>query len=248
MLVRPLPGQALEAPTLVPIGGKHQPKKMKSVGEPEKPKEEAKAEPKKKKPKKKEAPKKPSGKHKDREVLYRSKPKDKNFKVSMSEEQRATFLPEGLSDAARKATEEGLGKAPRIEVLQQLASNVQAALDDPEGPYAQALSGAGYKPGDLSKMNATLKDMLKGADGIKYNDTMLDVWNRNDLEEEDAEELRAWREEKPDTGRKMSWEQLKQKFLQETKSPETRERMQEMSLEDFKAAYVAIMDDEEEDL
>ena len=270
MLVRPLEGEKLTSPTLIPIGGKYEPKKMDQLKAPERPEEpgweeEAKAEalkikklekqpeapsepekaeaPEPEKPKKTEAPK-PAGKHKDRKEI-RGVPKPDDAKVKMSSDAKKSFVPEGLSDEAKAATEKGL-KGLTYGTLKQLASNVQAAVDDPEGPYAQALAGSGYTPGELSKMHATIKSMLKGAEGRKYNQTVLDVANKYDLESEDADELYDFKDDKPGRGKKLTPQELMQKFLAKA-APETKERMQGMAIDDFMAMYNAIMADEDEE-
>lgn len=350
MLVRPLPGQAIESPTLVPVGNKHEPKKMSEVGASEKkeaPKfkgkplskvpelsqeddealvegiqdvlqnweggsddfkeikllgekyygdefdddvhasilqfiedafrdvaREAKEEgvaneaayygnqaddvkkkidklkssekPKAEKPKaeKPEESPAPSGKHKDRKELV-GKGKPDTAKVKMTAQTRDAFVPDGLSDEARKATEKGF-KDIDFAGLKKLKGNVQAAIDDPEGAYAKALEGSGYTPGELSKMHATIKTLLKAQQGRKYAAPVLEISNKYDLEGEDADELYDFKADKPNRGSSITDAELFQKFLAKA-SPETRERMQGMDLKDFMVMYKSIMDEDEED-
>jgi hypothetical protein len=202
------------------------------------------------KPKEPEKPKaeekKPSGtgKHKDRKEL-RGKGKPDSHKVKLTDDQKKSFLPDGLSAAAKAATEKGLEGAD-VGLLKKLQSNVKKALDEPEGAYAKAMAQSGYTPGDLSKMSATLKGALKGLEGRQYGKEVLDMANKYDLEGEDADELYDFRSDKPGFGKKLTDQQLMQKFLAKAK-PETKERMKGMSVADFMVMYKAIMADEEEE-
>lgn len=343
MMVEALPGQSMEGPTLIPVGSKYEPKKMKHVDGPKKEKAEPKKEKKdthvevpetpndrhteapkgapeikgyeiepghtvylggtplkvteavsdpdqhgqmltldngqkvntlyldgpkespswsyatkhpskapekkteEKAPEKKTEAPKPSGKHKDRKELV-SKGRPDTAEVGMTPAVRKTMMPDGLDEEARKKTEEGLKKLT-YGTLKKLDSNVQKAVEDPEGAYAQALAESGYTPGDLSEMNSTIKSLLKAQQGRKYNKTVLDVANKYDLESEDADELYEFHSDKPGRGKSLTPEQIKQKFLAKA-SPDTRDRMQGMGIDDFMAMYNAIMadEDEEEDL
>jgi len=320
MMATPLPGQKVEGTTLIPIGGKYEPQKMKGFDESGKPKpakipssakpmksaeigpgdtvylngkpyevltskpnpnahgdifelkngpdsasilaldgpkdskgsafvtqgkkpEKVKEPEKAKEPEKTEAPK--AMKHKDRKEL-RGVPKPDSDKVKLTAKVKQGFTPDGLSDEAKKATEAGF-KGLTYGGLKQLATNVQAAVDDPEGAYAKALAGSGYSPGDLSEMHKTIKTLMRGAEGRKYTQPVLDIANKYDLESEDADELYDFKDDKPGRGKKLTDQQLFDKFLAKAK-PETRERMQGMNLKDFMIMYASIMDEEDEEV
>jgi hypothetical protein len=83
--------------------------------------------------------------------------------------------------------------------------------------------------------------------GRTYNKTVLNIANRYDLESEDADELAKFKGDKPGFGRKLTPNELMQKFLAKAK-PETKERMQGMAIDDFMVMYKAIMADEDEEV
>lgn len=182
------------------------------------------------------------GKFKDRTEI-RGKGKKDLHKVTLSEKDRAVLVPDWLSEEDKKKANKTLGKAPFVKTLKKLSSNIDTALEHPEGKFMLSLKKSGYKPGDLVKMNATLRRYYEGR---KYSGELVPIWNEYELEGEDADELYEFKNRKPGLGRKLTDEQLKQKFLKEA-SPETRERMKDLPLDKFMVAYKAIMDDEDED-
>ena len=223
-------------PTLIPIANDYEPKNMKLVSEPEKAPEKA-----------PEKPKTPKGeKYKDRKKL-KGKPRPDDASVYMSKEDRELFIPDGLSDTEVKKIEDQMKKA-NVGLLRKLKSNANKAVDDPEGKYAQAMKEAGYGEDQLKKMQEWLNKKLRLAEGRTYAPEVLEIWNKYDLEEVDADELYNFKVDKPPFGKKISPEELKQKFLAKA-APETRERMKDMPIDDFMAAYKSILDaDEEEEL
>lgn len=181
-------------------------------------------------------------KYKDRKEI-RGKGKEDAVKVALSDEDRATLVPDWMSEEDKKKANKALGKTPLAKDLRKFRLNIEKAQNNPSGPYMKGLEKSGYKPGDLAKMHATLRRVTEGR---KYSGKLLPIWNEYDLEGEDADELYDFKNRKPGLGRKLDPEALKQKFLREA-SPETRERMKDLPIDEFMIAYKAIMDDEEED-
>ena len=71
---------------------------------------------------------------------------------------------------------------------------------------------------------------------------------KNDLDYDDADELKAFKGDKPGFGKKLLPEQIRAKFLAKT-TPETRKRVEKMSIADFMIMYKSInKEDEEGDL
>jgi len=70
------------------------------------------------------------------------------------------------------------------------------------------------------------------------------IMDKYSLKEEDAEEMRKFRSEKPDTKVPVPPSVLKQRFLAKA-SPETKERMKDMAIGDFMKMLKAILSEEE---
>ena len=69
------------------------------------------------------------------------------------------------------------------------------------------------------------------------------VMEKHDLTDDDAEQVKAFKNKKPSSGVKLSPQQLMQRFMAEAK-PETKKRMKGMTPNEFMAMLAAIMDDE----
>ena len=242
-----------QAPPMVDMTGDVM-EKLKQIGEEfdekgeaaKKKLEKAKAKP---KPKKTEAPKPekteaPKGKHKDRKEL-RAKPKKKMAdSVKVSDELSGILIPDSMSDAKKAQAKQQL-KSANFQLLSTLRENAQHALDSPGGAYAKALKKAGYTPEGIRDMHTALSKALVPALGKKYHPDVLQVANLHDLESEDADQLAAFKGDKPARGKKLTPQELFNKFMAKAK-PETKERMQGMPLNDFMAMYAAIMSEEDE--
>jgi len=76
-----------------------------------------------------------------------------------------------------------------------------------------------------------------------YHPKVKDVMDKHDLEDADADEVRAFKKDKPSSGAKVSPQVLMQRFLSKAK-PETKERMKGVAPADFMKMLGAIMDDE----
>lgn len=109
--------------------------------------------------------------------------------------------------------------------VEKLLKALQDHVSDEGGGESKGKSDSGKKPA---------KKRVKA---------VKDVMQKHDLKDDDADELESFKKRKPDTGKKLTDQQLMQKFLREA-SPETKERMKGMSVADFKAMYAAIMDEE----
>jgi len=71
-----------------------------------------------------------------------------------------------------------------------------------------------------------------------------EVMDKHGLADADADEVKAFKADKPSSGSKLSPQQLMQRFLQKAK-PETRERMEGVTPGDFMKMLGAIMDEDE---
>lgn len=175
------------------------------------------------------------------------KAKDASVEIGIDDEIRKLAVPDGMTKGAQEAAHKQLDEA-NYDFLGKLRGHVGHALKEPEGPYMQGLADLGYERNGLKKLHKALGNRLVDTKGKKFHQDVLDVANGNDLEEEDADVLRDFREDKPGYGRHHTWPELFQKFLNHRlTTPETRERMKDMSVDDFKKMYLAIMKDEDED-
>jgi len=167
--------------------------------------------------------------------------------IDKDHEIRRLAVPDGMSPEVKDASHKNLDEAT-YETLDKLRGHVGHALGEPDGDYMQGLADVGYERNGLKQLHKALGNKLVDTKGKKFHRDVLDVANGNDLEEEDADVLRDFREDKPGYGRHHTWPELFQKFLHHRlTTPETRERMQGMNVDDFKKMYLAIMKDEDED-
>jgi hypothetical protein len=193
-----------------------------------------------------EAPEKAKapGKHKDRKQLRGRGKKKETDSAHVTPELRAMLMPSGLVAEQKEHAERQLENAD-YRMLQLVLDNAELALQDPAGKFMKRLKKQGHTPEGVAKLHKALQKKLADVKGRLYSKSVLDVANKYDLEGEDADELYAFKHDRPHWGRKLPPEQLKQKFLLKA-SPETRERMKGMDIGDFMAMYNAIMADEEE--
>lgn len=187
----------------------------------------------------KPAPKKPSGKHKDRKELRGAGKKKLSDPVKIDDELKSLLTPEGMDPQNRERAGKQLAEAS-YELLNMLYERTAKALGKPEGKVMKSLLKSGYTPEALEKAQTQLKKHLADTQGRKYTKDVLEIANTHDLEGEDADELRDFKSDKPVHGKKLTPQELMQKFLKHAK-PETRDRMQGMPIGDFIAMYKAIM-------
>lgn len=189
-------------------------------------------------------------KHADRKELRSTrnrKARDSHAGIGADHELRGLAVPEGMSARVKKDSHKSLDDAT-YETLDNLRKHVGHALENPDGKYMQGLEDVGYERNGLKKLHKAFGNKMVDTKGKKFHKDVLDVANDNDLEEEDADVLRDFREDKPGYGRHHTWPELFQKFLSHRlTTPETKERMKDMNVEDFKKMYLAIMKDEDED-
>jgi len=201
-----------------------------------------------KKPEKKEpgAPK-PTGKYKDRKELRGKGKKKPTDKVEAKTALGGKLIPPGLKGPQRDAAEKQL-EGLTYEGLSKIRGHLAAALASPDSPYAKGLAKAGYDTSEkaLKGLQALIDERLEDVKGRRYHSDVLGVANKHDMEGEDADALHEFKASKPKRGKKLTDQELMQRFLSKA-SPETRERMQDMPVADFMVAYKAIMADEEEE-
>jgi len=190
-------------------------------------------------------------KYADRKALYSTrhrKADDAKADIGEDSDLAELAIPDRMSDEDKEVAKEQLGKATFAD-LKKLRERTQHALDNPEGQYRQTLEGLGYTEDSLKKLGKSLDKEIRKSRGKRFHQDVLEAANAWDLEEEDADVLEDFRRDKPARGRHHSWPELFQKFLNHRLTkPETKERMREMSVDDFKKMYLAILKDEDEDV
>lgn len=193
-------------------------------------------------------------KYSDRTEL-RGQPKKKmDDKATLSEEDLAEILP---VDKIRKQRHgdrilEGLQKASYGD-LDALYESTKFLAANPEDDFSKnhwLRKHAGLSGDDLKTFFKGLSKKLEDAKGRLYSENVLEIANDNDLEGIDADSVRQFRIDKPATGRKLTPEQLKQKFLAGPwiTDPKQRERIMKMSPDEFMAMRNSILEEEEEEL
>ena len=189
--------------------------------------------------------------HADRTELYSTrgrKTDGEKVEIAADDDLRKLAVPSGMSDAQKEAANKQLDEAT-FGTLKKLQKHVAHALDNKEGEYMAGLKRIGYTEEGLEKLSKGLKKEIRKSKGKKFHENVLQAANSNDLEEVDADVLEDFRRDKPDRGRHLSWPELFQKFLSHRLTkPETKERMRDMSLNDFKSMYLAILKDEDEEV
>jgi len=133
--------------------------------------------------------------------------------------------------------------------LRAAADWIESNWDDSRAQEHPLIQNLGYDREGLKKLQKLLKRKLGDVNGRQYHDDVKNMANKYDLESEDADALYDWRVDKPARGRALSDQEKMSRFLAKAK-PETKERMQGMSLADFMVMYKAILkevlEDEEE--
>jgi hypothetical protein len=189
--------------------------------------------------------KKPAGKHKDRKELRGAGKKKLSDPVKIDDELKSLLTPEGMDPKNRERAGKQLEEAS-YELLSMLYERTAKALAKPDGKVMKSLVKSGYSPETLEKTQAQLKKHLSETKGRKYTKDVLEIANAHDLEGEDADDLREFKSDKPARGKKLTPQELMQKFLKHAK-PETRDRMKGMPVSDFLAMYKAILAESGED-
>ena len=100
----------------------------------------------------------------------------------------------------------------------------------------------GKKPSDSGAAKKERKP--RKAPAKKWHPKVMEVMQKHNLTDVDADEVKAFKNDKPASGAKVSPSVLMQRFLAKAK-PETKERMKGVSPGDFMKILAAIMDDGE---
>lgn len=160
-------------------------------------------------------------------------------------------LPEGASAEAKEIAKRQLKAATYgdLEKLRKAAAHIADNWDSDFARNHALVQHLGYDREGLKKLQRLLKRKLGDVNGRQYHSDVLEMANKYDLESEDADALYDWRVDKPARGRALSDQEKMSRFMAKAK-PETRERMQGMSLADFMVMYKSILkevlDDEED--
>lgn len=172
----------------------------------------------------------------DQDTLGRMLPMEK---ISQLEGDKGDRIKRGLMGASYHD----------LEAIHTSASYMAENPDDEYTKNHWLTKDAKLDHGEMKTFHKALGKKLQDAMGRKYGATVLEIANSNSLEGIDADAVWQFRRDKPARGRKLTPEQLKQKFLQGSwADAETRERVQKMSPDEFEAMRNAIFDEEDDEL
>lgn len=167
---------------------------------------------------------------------YRGKGKSKDKKVLWQEGDLDKALPEKI-----RAQYQSMFENADYNTLLQLLQNVETALGDWDAvPLYQE---SGYTEDGMKSLQKMLRDRLKDVQGRMYTDNAGQHGVNHDFGEETMDNLYDWRKAKPATGRKLSWQQLREKFIKEAHlDAGEAKKVRGMSPDEFKHMYLAVLD------
>ena len=200
------------------------------------------------KAKRKEEPKR----HENRKKLQGGGRKQMDAVAKLNAHFIKLVLPDNLSDEAKVVAKEQLKKAKYgdLEKMRRAAAWLADNWEDDRAKEHPLVKNMGFDREGLQKLQKLMKRKLGDVNGRQYHQDVLDMSNKHDLESEDADALYDFRIDKPTRGRALSDQEKMSRFLAKAK-PETKERMQGMSVQDFMVMYNAILQEvleDEEDL
>ena len=205
------------------------------------------------KPAPKPEPAAPAGKHKDRKKLRGGGKKKLEDDAKLGSWFISQAIPRGASETAKAHAKKQL-KGARYQDIKVLADAADYILNNWGSDKAKnhpLIQHLGYDRDGLKKLKKLMGRKMQQVNGRTYHADVLQVANKYDLEAEDADALFDWRADKPGRGSRISDQEKMNRFLAKA-SPETRERMQGMSLADFMVMYKSILkevlDEDEEDV
>jgi hypothetical protein len=196
------------------------------------------------------------GRHSDRKELRGKPSKSMDDKTGITEEAMGGMFPmaklDDLDGDMGDRIKKGIMESS-YQDLEALHTSAEYMAQNPDDDYTKNhwLSKIVKLDNDeMKKFHKALGKKLQDAKGRKYNSTVLEIANNNNLEGVDADAMHAFRKDKPEPGyRELTPEQLKQKFLQGSwADAETKARVREMSVDDFMAMRNAILAEEEDEL
>jgi len=136
-----------------------------------------------------------------------------------------------------------------LESFVYIAEYLATKPDDPYSKDHWLSKNLKLDKDEVKTFHKELKRKTDEVHGRKYGRRVLAIANANDLESEDADAVYDFRKDKPPTGRKLTPEQLKQKFLQGPwGDAETKKRVRGMDANEFMAMRNAIFDEDEEEI
>jgi len=194
-------------------------------------------------------------KHKDRTELRGEPRKKMEDHARVTDEELNDFVPRAkldrIAEGRGRRFQKWLRKAPYRD-LDALRNVTRFLLQNPDDEYSRnhwLVKGAKLAPQDIKNLHEGLTKKLRDTKGRLYSRTVLEIANNNDLEGVDADAVWQFRADKPKWGRRLSPEELKQKFLAGpwARDPEVRERVQKMSADEFMAMRNSIFEQEEEE-
>lgn len=195
------------------------------------------------------------GRYADRKELRGEPKKEMDDATGLDEEDLGRMLPMSKLDELEgdmgQRIKRGLMDSTYND-LESLSVSVEYMAENPDDDYTKnhwLTKVAKLNTDELKKLHKGLSKKLADAKGRKYSEAVLEIANNNDLEGVDADAVWQFRKDKPLRGRKLSPEELKQKFLQGSwADAETKARVREMSADEFMAMRNSIFDEEDEEL
>jgi len=199
-------------------------------------------------------------KHADRTELRGKASKSMEDSAGLTEKDIYDLIPKSKLDKARTEPKGLRGddiKAAMMSFnfgeLDQIHSGAEYmakyGVDDDYSKGHWLVKVVGMDQEEVNEFYKGLRRKLEKAKGRLYAKSVLEIANEHDLEGEDADAIHQFRKDKPLTGRRLTPEQLKQKFLAgDWADAETKARVREMTGDEFMAMRNAIFDEDEEEL
>lgn len=195
------------------------------------------------------------GSHSDRTELRGKAKKSMEDKSKIKDEDLERMLPmekiNQLEGDMGERIKAGLRDSSYND-LESLHVSTQYMAENPDDDYTKnhwLSKHAKLGPDEMKTFHKALTKKLVDAKGRLYSQAVLEIANNNSLEGVDADAVYAFRKAKPARGRKLTPEQLKQKFLQGSwADADTKARVREMSADEFMAMRNAIFDEDEEEI
>ena len=175
----------------------------------------------------------------------------------MSVSKLPSDVKQAIKDGTIHSVDVGSGVVDDFKVPDNLKKSLflinsggKTYLANPEGAaftkYLLEVTGVGQSKGKDKKDDKKAPEKKPAPAQSKYNKKVQTILTKNDLIDDDADEVKSFKKKKPTMGNTVSDAELMRRFLAKAK-PETKERMKGMSPADFMKILGAITDDEEGD-
>jgi len=179
--------------------------------------------------------------HRDRSELRGGGKKQMDTPAKLAVGFIAQVLPEGVSAEVKEAAKEQLKGATyaQLEILRKAAEWLIENWEDDRSSEHVLVKHLGYDEKGVKDLGELLGRKLGDVNGRVYHREVLQVANKHDLESEDVDAIHDFRINAKPRKRELSDQEKFKKFKAKAKS-ETRERMENMPLEDFVVLYESV--------